>query len=236
MASGGYEWEFMRLREEGRDGDPSDKGASLWKRWDKPRLGQTEPELWWLLPSDVLQHGLTDQMREGLGHVQEPGPVVASGPREGQSEATVGPDPAPGPTVDPEPEEGPPVTSGTYAQRGAAGGWRWERVRDSHDCPECKGQGDVDVPGTDGGVANCGECDGLGVEVTILWAIDNRPQVQAWYTSLATTREPGSAPKLQQVVLPDDVVQAIASPWEALVSGYDEPPIHQPGPVLDQIG
>lgn len=175
-------YQFVRMAQaynpetgEGNPNDPTQRGASLWNVTDETLTGGTQE--WWLTPEDVQRYDLVDVMRQALNKELEtaagqPRPVQASGPREGHSEAIVGPDGHQDTTGDSEDEEGPPVASRMEVLEGEAAGWRWKRVS-------------------------------AGITV---WAVDNRPAIDAW---AAEPANPDPPPAFQAFVLPDDLIQAL---------------------------
>lgn len=179
--------QFVRMAEpydadtgQGTKGDP-DFGSSQWRVWNG-HIGQTPGthlgELWWYTPADVMQWQLTDQMRDALNKEQ---PTHAGVPVEGSSGAREGhPEATDG--ADPaQPTDAPSETEerpGDGSRRGI------EQLE---------------------GAAEGWRWQRIQTGSRAVWAVDNRPAIDAWRL------DPGDSPppKLAQYVLPDELMQVL---------------------------
>lgn len=143
----------------------------------------------------VIQYSLNDKMREGLARLEREG---ISEPQEGPPEAT-------------EPStEVLGRTPGVEAVGGSSDGWQWAKAERVESCP-------LDTDG-DGDCAACGNrrdgprvrrdlgCQN-GVICTVVWALDNKPMIDAWRAEGDPTKP---CPELYKAIVPHHVILAIA--------------------------
>lgn len=165
-----------------REAAPSDEGVAHagGTLWEDPA---TEAR-YWLHPNSLVRHGLTERMRAALSSRVEDEHQL---PR---THAQSFPD-----VRSPEPRRPEPtVLAGQTVE------WRWQAVWDERECQNCEAGIVTDedphrrcnYPGCENGVVR-----------ELLWAIDNKPQIEAHED---VTRP---APTYHHAVIPSEILEAI---------------------------